>query len=155
LQIINGEKLEFPLIAKPDVGERGRGVKKLQNEKELISYAEKAPDDFLVQKYMDYPLEAGIFYHRNPGEDGRISGIVFKEFLTVRGNGKDSVEELLMQNPRYILQLDVLRKELGESIHRIPDTGEKLELVPYGNHCRGARFTDVSDRISPKLVQTF
>lgn len=155
LKSINQRGFRFPLIAKPDVGERGRDVKKLDNERDLLAYVVKAGDDFLIQKFMNYPLEAGIFYHRNPGEPGTISGIVFKEFLTVTGNGSDSIEELLMQNPRYILQLSALREELGEGIHRIPAPGEKLELVPYGNHCRGARFTNVSRRISPQLVETF
>jgi hypothetical protein len=32
--------------------------------------------------------------------------------------------------------------------------GEQLNLVPYGNHARGAKFIDGSHWITPKLTQT-
>ena len=52
--------------------------------------------DYHIQEYVDYPLEVGIFYYRYPdAETGHISGIVGKEFLTVTGNGKDSLIQLL------------------------------------------------------------
>ncbi|HMC86254.1 MAG TPA: hypothetical protein VKI61_12050, partial [Chitinophagaceae bacterium] len=44
-------QFNYPLIAKPDVGGRGRGVKKLHNERELIAYATASPLDYLVQEF--------------------------------------------------------------------------------------------------------
>jgi hypothetical protein len=37
----------------------------------------------------------GIFYVRYPNEEGKITGIVSKEFLIVTGNGVTTVEELI------------------------------------------------------------
>ncbi|MGV3767840.1 MAG: hypothetical protein ACO1NW_17010 [Chitinophagaceae bacterium] len=148
--------IHFPLIAKPDIGGRGRGVKKMDTPEELVAYASTATLDFLVQDFIPYELEAGIFYYRIPGQEkGHISGIVFKEFLTVKGNGQDSVEALLKQDARHILQLPVLSAQLGEQLQYVPANGEKLELVPYGNHARGAKFTDHSFRADTQLTDTF
>lgn len=153
---VKAANINFPLIAKPDIGGRGRGVKKIDTAEELMAYASTATLDFLVQEFIPYELEAGIFYYRIPGaEKGHISGIVFKEFLTIKGNGKDNVEALLQQDPRHILQLPVLARQLGDQLRYVPAAGEKLELVPYGNHARGAKFTDHSFRADAQLTETF
>ena len=84
------KEFEFalPLIAKPDIGMKGLSVKKIGNVDELREYALSSKVDFLVQEYIPYENELGIFYYRYPdAAKGRISGIVGKEFLTVKGNG--------------------------------------------------------------------
>lgn len=83
---------------------------------------------------------------------GKITGIVSKEFLIVEGNGSSNIEDLIVQNPRYALQLVNLKAEYGERLKEILPTGEKLNLVPYGNHARGAKFVDSSFLISEKLT---
>jgi hypothetical protein len=135
----------YPLIGKPDVGGMGKGVEKLHNEKELIDYAGSSSLDFLVQEFACQPNEAGVFYYRYPDqESGRISGIVSKELLTVKGNGNSTILELLMKDKRFILQLPVLKKLYGNSLNEVLPEGQEKELVPYGNHARGAKFLDVS-----------
>ena len=58
-----------------------------------------------------------------------------------------------MQDDRAILQLPALHTSLGEQIKSVPAAGEKVRLVPYGNHSRGSKFTDLSHRITPLLTQ--
>lgn len=146
---------EYPLIGKPDIGGRGRGVKKLQHDADLEHYVQTVPFDFHIQQFIDLPREAGIFYYRMPGEPhGHITGIVEKEFLTVMGNGHDTIGELLLQDKRYVLQFPVLRAQLGQRIHEIPEEGSSQILVPYGNHARGAKFIDRSDDIDEALTRT-
>jgi hypothetical protein len=145
--------LDFPLIAKPDIGERGIQVKLLRTPAQLEAYRSRSRVDFLLQEYIDYPHEIGIFYYRIPGNaEGRISGIVGKEFLSVNGDGKTSLLSLLMQNDRAILQLPALVKVLGDQFKSIPEKGKRLTLVPYGNHSRGSRFIDLHSHITPKLT---
>ncbi|HEY4288481.1 MAG TPA: NRDE family protein [Puia sp.] len=146
--------LSFPLMAKPDVGQRGLQVKLLQTGMELSAYATNSKVDFLLQEYIDYPHEIGVFYYRIPGEPkGHISGIVGKELLAVTGDGRSTVEELLVKQNRALLQLPVLRKGYGEFLRQTLKAGEQLTLVPYGNHSRGAKFIDWSDRIEPRLIK--
>jgi len=146
------EGLKFPLMAKPDIGQRGMGVELLKDECALLLYALRSKVDFLLQEYIDYPMEIGVFYYRMPGEEkGVITGIVGKEFLSVTGDGRRTVEELLQQEERYVLQLRALRRTAGRRLERVPLRGEVVELVPYGNHSRGAKFLDETGRVSPRL----
>ena len=149
------QNLRFPLIAKPDIGQRGMQVSLLQNECELYIYSARSKVDFLLQEYIDYPHEAGIFYYRLPGESkGHISGIVGKELLTIKGDGRSTLEELLSKNDRYTLQLPALRAAHSERMQQIPAAGEEHLLVPYGNHSRGAKFLDWTDQLTPDLEET-
>jgi hypothetical protein len=146
--------LYFPLMAKPDIGQRGLQVKLLRNECDLMIYAGRSRVDFLLQEYIDYPHEAGIFYYRIPREaHGQISGIVGKEMLSVKGDGRSTIETLLGKKDRYLLQLPLLKAIYGDAfLQRVPANGE--ELAPYGNHRLGAKFLDWTGRITPELEQT-
>ncbi|MFE3872081.1 D-alanine--D-alanine ligase [Flavobacterium sp. ZS1P70] len=154
-KIIKSVEIQYPLIAKPDIGLRGSGVKKIDTVADLKIYAKKANFDYVVQDLIPYSNEVGIFYVRYPDEKaGRITGIVSKEFLIIIGNGYSTAEELIKENPRYELQLKVLKQEYGDELLEILPKGQKLNLVPYGNHARGAKFIDGSDWITPKLAET-
>ncbi len=150
---IQKENMVYPMIAKPDIGGRGVQVKKVHNEDELADYIEQNRVDFLLQEFIPYQKEVGIFYHRIPGEEkGQISGIVGKEFLTVTGDGRSTIEELVIKEPRYLLQLPVLKTTQGDTLKEILPDGKKLVLVPYGNHARGAKFIDLSNLINDQLT---
>ncbi|WP_264525400.1 D-alanine--D-alanine ligase [Flavobacterium sp. N502536] len=152
--IIEG-KMYFPLIAKPDIGLRGSGVKKIKNVFELSEYARKANFDFLLQDLIPFKNEVGIFYVRHPHQkEGRITGIVSKEFLIVTGDGVSTIEDLICKTPRFQLQLEVLKEEYGKQLQKILPQGESINLVPFGNHARGAKFLDGSDWITPQLTAT-
>lgn len=146
-------KIDFPLIAKPDIGLRGSAVKKIKNTAELEEYAKQAKFDFLLQDLIPYKKEVGIFFVRHPKEKlGKISGIVSKEFLTVTGDGISTIEELIRHTPRFEFQYDSLKKEYGAKLLEVLSNGEAMNLVPFGNHCRGAKFIDASHWITPQLT---
>jgi hypothetical protein len=152
---INNHAIEFPLIAKPDIGLRGLQVKKLNSIDDLISYHSNAKFSYLIQEYIDYKNEVGIFYYKIPGDlYGSISGIVGKEFLSVIGDGQSTIEALIIQNDRYFLQLDQLRKNYGSKLDHILAKNELLNLVPYGNHARGAKFIDLTHLADTQLNLT-
>lgn len=150
---IGRNQLNYPLVAKPDIGMKGLAVKKIHDDEELMDYALGSPVNFLVQEFVSYPHEVGIFYYRFPGEArGHISGIVSKEFLSVKGNGSSTVLELLKRDKRYVLQIPVLKKTYGEKLGKVLADGEECLLVPYGNHVRGAKFVDASHLIDEELT---
>ncbi len=151
LQLKN-QGIQYPLIIKPDIGLRGSAVKKIDSAADLETYIKKAAFDCIVQDLIPYENEIGIFYVRYPHEkEGRITGIVAKEFLIVTGDGRSTLEQLIKENPRYELQLKSLRKEYGNKLSEIPADGEKINLVPYGNHARGAKFVDRTGWATPAL----
>lgn len=147
---------DFPVIAKPDIGSRGMGVAIIRNLQELAAYHQQVPVPYIVQQKINYPLEAGIFYVREPGEEkGIITGIVQKEFVQVTGNGTDAVIDLLKKNKRYLLQLHDLQKMLDEkTLHQVLPKGEVRMLADIGNHARGAHFINATSKITPALTQT-
>jgi len=154
LEKVNQLGLQFPIIAKPDIGLRGSAVKKIDNENELKAYHEKANFDYLVQDLIPFANEIGVFYVRYPHEkQGRITGIVGKEFLIVTGDGQSTIETLIKKDPRHEMQLQALQKEYGNALQSVLLKGENKNLVPYGNHIRGAKFLDYSHLISPKLTE--
>jgi len=147
--------INFPLIAKPDIGMKAFAVEQIVNKNELLAYRQKVPFDFLIQEFIEYPKEAGIFYVRLPGENkGKITGIVSKEFLTVVGNGLDSIRELILKIPRANLQMPDLKRKYGEYLNSILENGVEFILVPFGSHTRGAKFVDITDQLNPKLTNT-
>lgn len=154
LALLESSKTKMPFIVKPDIGLRGSAVKKIHSIAELESYHHKADFDYLLQDLIPYEKEVGIFYVRFPNQKtGKITGIVAKEFLILEGDGIANVEKLIKQNPRYELQLKSLQKEYGNQLLDVLLKGEKRNLVPYGNHARGAKFLDYSHLISPQLTQ--
>jgi hypothetical protein len=140
---VKASGLQYPVIAKPDIGMQGIGVKKISNNEELLLYLQHTRVNFLVQEWIPYEREIGLFYCRMPGSDkGIITGIVEKEFLSITGNGTSTFCELLMQESRYILQLAALQKLYAKEWNDVVEKGAIKLLVPYGNHARGAKFID-------------
>lgn len=148
-------QIQFPCIAKPDIGMKAFGVDKIHDEAELKAYLERTPERFLIQELITYPNELGIFYVRIPGEEkGSITGIVSKEFLSVIGDGQSTLLQLIKSDPRSHIQLQALRRKFGnKALHRVLNAGEQFVLVPYGSHTRGAKFVDVSHRLNKGMLQ--
>ena len=148
------EGFRFPMIGKPDIGARGRGVKKLDDAGVVLNYVSSVSVDFHVQEFISYENEAGIFYYRFPGQaKGNISGIVHKEFLKVTGDGNQNIRALLNASPRAILQLPRLELTEPDVLNHVPAAGEIFTVVPYGNHARGAMFLDDSRSVNEKLMK--
>jgi hypothetical protein len=147
--------IQFPFIAKPDIGLRGSAVKKIHNLEALEVYNSKANFDYLIQDLIPYANEVGVFYVRFPNENkGKITGIVAKEYVIIEGDGSATMEQLIRANPRYELQIENIKKDFGTRFNEVLEKGKKLNLVPYGNHARGAKFIDSSHLITDRLNET-
>ncbi|MEM6814989.1 MAG: hypothetical protein AAF600_11505 [Bacteroidota bacterium] len=146
------ETIGYPVIAKPNIGERGVWVSKISNQEELEKYTSNCPVDFLLQELIDYPIELGVFYVKFPNEEkGKITSIVRKNFLSVKGDGKRTVNQLLRKSDRAVLTADMesdFLKEIGDTI---PLEGREVLVEPIGNHCRGTQFLNDNDKINHEL----
>ena len=155
LQRIADADITYPFIAKPDIGERGLGVKKIETEADLKEYIAHMRVAFLIQKYVHYEKEVGIFYCKDPrSRKGHISGMVYKEPVTIVGDGISTLEMLVKQNDRYLLQWKQIKARYPDKIGEVVDLAKTLILVPYGNHSRGSKFTDVTHMATPALNRT-
>lgn len=148
--------LTFPIIFKPDLGERGWMVRKISNEEDIGNYLEKIKIDFLAQELVDLPLEFGVFYVRYPGEAfGRVTSIVGKEMLNVTGDGRKTLQVLILEKERAKLQWNSLKVAYQDRLTNIIPFGEKMELVSIGNHCLGTKFLNENGLITVKLSASF
>ncbi len=145
--------VSFPIIAKPDMGERGKGVSILHNMKELKKYSKKIRQDFIIQEFCDLPQEAAIFYVKKPSESsGRITSFTTKEFLHVIGDGRQSIGQLMSVTFRARLQMYRMSQEFLQSI---PEEGQYVKIEAIGNHNRGTRFINSNHLITENLVTVF
>ena len=147
----------FPLIAKPDVGERGFLVKKVDNQEVLREYLARWPVKFILQEFLTLPIEASVLYHVFPGKDGTfgLSSVCIKEFLSVRGDGRSSIRQLMLQNARSAFQVPRFDREFPEVLEKIPAAGETSLLEPIGNHSRGTKFLNGNHLITPEMLAAF
>jgi membrane protein DedA with SNARE-associated domain len=140
----------WPVILKPDVGQKGVGVRRIGSRDDAVAYLATEPGAVIVQRYHPGPFEAGIFYYRRPDEArGRIFSITDKRFPRLVGDGTATVEQLLWDHPRYRLQVPLFLKRHDGA--RVLADGELLPLVTSGNHCQGAVFLDGAELITPGL----
>ena len=155
-QTINNLKINnisFPIIVKPDIGFRGLLVKKIYTVDELKAYLKKYNSiNLLIQEYIDLPNECGLFYIKNLKNDtGKVTSITLKKYLSVTGNGTDTLKNLILNNNRskiYAKLMFSLHKERLENI--IPNNQEFI-LSTIGNHAKGTQFFNGNYLISNKL----
>ena len=142
--------INYPMICKPDIGERGLLVKVIRDAEMLDEHARRIPRGVIIQDYIDYPLELSVMLHLMPESNaGRITSVCRKVFLSVTGDGVRSLAQLIDDKPRAILQKETLAARMDLS--RVPQTGEEVLLEAIGNHCRGTQFLNANEMISPEL----
>jgi len=148
--------LSFPVIFKPDLGERGWLVKRIEHELDIDQYLLKVPVNFIVQELVDLPLEFAVYYVHTPNQkEGMVTSITAKEFLSVTGTGTKTLEQLVWEKDRAKLQYDVLKQKYADRWKSVLLKGEKLELISIGNHCLGTTFLNGNHLITPQLERAF
>lgn len=148
--------MAFPLIIKPDMGERGKGVKILRGEEDLKTALSTEYERMLLQVYEDLPMELGVMYSRHPDEEnGKITSIVIKEFPVVVGDGKSTLLALILGNLRTRLSYKVHVKRFANRLNEVIPKGETVRIVHIGNHMLGTTFYNGNHLISPELETVF
>jgi membrane protein DedA with SNARE-associated domain len=146
--------IKYPFILKPDVGQRGAGVKLVQGEKQVRDYLDQTTAPLIVQRYAPGPHEAGIFYYRFPYEPvGHIFAITEKVFPKIVGDGRSTIAELIWKDPRARFLAHTYLRRLPDRQDEILAPGETLKLVEAGNHAQGCIFVDGMHLCSPALLE--
>ncbi|WP_269518173.1 D-alanine--D-alanine ligase [Alteromonas sp. BMJM2] len=158
LPTLETQGLQYPLVAKPDLGCRGAGVKLIKNNKDLFNYIESFPTDsrFLLQAKSIYQAEAGVFYVRQPDEEkGKIISMTFKYAACVVGNGVDTLEALIQRDPRAGKLAHLYLPRHKEKLNWVVPEGEEFQLAFAGSHSRGSIFKNGNAFITPQMEQKF
>lgn len=134
--------MSYPIVLKPNAGERGAGVVIAKSRDEVDACLRGAKVDILLQEYAPGD-EFGVFYYRYPDEPrGRIFAITEKRFPVVTGDGKSTLEQLILRDDRAVCIARLLLKSLADRLWEIPAAGEAVQLVEVGAHARGTLFLD-------------
>ncbi len=157
--------LFFPIVAKPDIGWQGYGVRQIDDENELLDYLSAYPKNvkMLIQKLIPYDGEAGIFYARMPNEQhGKVFSVTLRYFPYVIGNGVSSLKTLIQDNPRTGFKssyfLGKTHDHLGisaEKLDTVPVEGEMVRLAFIGSIRIGGIYRDARNLITPELNNRF
>jgi hypothetical protein len=131
-----------PLVVKPDVGQRGMGVRIVGDEAALRGALREPPVDLIVQAFVP-GREFGVFYARRPGaERGAILSITDKRLPELVGDGSRTLEELILADERAVCMARAYFAANAARLRDVPAAGERVTLVHIGTHCRGAIFLD-------------
>ncbi|GAB4223304.1 MAG: hypothetical protein Kow0062_23140 [Acidobacteriota bacterium] len=144
----------LPVVLKPDAGQRGDGVRIVRDERTLRELVGAARRDLLVQQFVP-GVEFGIFWIRRPGaERGEIFSLTEKRLPEVVGDGRRTLEELILDDERAVAIWRLYVGLAGARAADVPAPGERVQLAELGTHCRGAVFLDGRELITPVLEQT-
>lgn len=147
------EQLEFPVVFKPDIGERGQGVAVVRDATAASDYLRRCTEAVIAQEYVD-GREFGLFYARRPSEPrGRIISITAKHLPTVRGDGRRSLEELILDDERAVCLAPFFLRKLAGRLGEVPPLGAEVRLTDLGTHCRGAMFGDGRDEVWSEVLE--
>ncbi len=155
---IDAAGLDYPLVAKPDIGCRGAGVQPVRSSADLWRYVEGFPEGatFLLQRMIEAEGEAGVFYVREPGATrGRIHSLTLKYFPHIVGDGHSTIGELIHADPRAGQVPHLYLARFAGELDRILLIGEVRRLVFSGSHSKGAIFRNGNRHITEAMRARF
>lgn len=149
---INTENMSFPFILKPNRGERGKGVVKINTIEELEAQLNICPDDFLLQEYINYPLEYGVLYYKFPnGSKDGITSICYKELPYIVGDGINTIQTLI--ETKY--KTDALHFTKKNNTAAILEKNQTLQLDYVAHRNRKCVFKNYNHIYCPEILNTF
>lgn len=154
--LLKEKQINFPFAVKPDVGMMGFMFRKMESENDLKIYHEIIKTDYIIQDYVNHPLEVSVFYYRFPGEEkGTITGFLKKEFLSVTGDGISTIEELIDRYPRARFRLEEIKIKHREKLTRVLAREEVYYLSYALNLSRGGKLVSLAHEIDAELRAVF
>ncbi len=151
-----GSGLEFPIVVKPDIGCHGAGVRLVHDAETLERVLAQFPRDvvLVLQEFIPYEGEAGVFYVRHPHEArGRVTSLTLKHPPMLRGDGRRTIRELILADDRLRKTAKTFFARFRGRTEEVLAAGAPLQLVFTGNHCNGSVFRDGCSEITAALTE--
>jgi hypothetical protein len=149
------ERLSLPVVLKPNDGQRGSGVVVAWSHDELRAWLRRSVVDTIAQEYVP-GVEFGVFYCRKPWEThGRIISVTEKRPPFVVGDGRRSLEQLILDDRRSLAMARFHLRRQHARLNDVPAAGDAVSLGDLGTHCRGALFLDGRAALSPEAERAF
>jgi hypothetical protein len=145
----------FPVVAKPNLGLCGYGVRKLDDLEALRDYGALFPagQTLVLQQYLAHEHEAGIFYARDPRSGaGRLIGLALRYYPRVQGDGRSSLGELIRKDRRASRMLASATHACPLDLDAVPAAGQIVRLATIGSTRVGGLYRDGAALISDALT---
>jgi len=153
---VRAQGFQYPFAVKPDVGMMGLLFRKICDEAAFRKYHAHIRFDYIVQEYVNYPLEVSVFYYRYPGRDsGVITGFLKKEFLEVEGDGVSTLWTLIQNYERVRFRLEEMKAKHEKRLNDVLPLGERFCLSPALNLSRGGRLVSLEKEKNEALLSVF
>jgi hypothetical protein len=155
-KIVEANKFGYPFAVKPDVGMMGFMFRTITTKEDFQQYHKLMPADYLVQEFVDYPLELSVFYYRFPNErKGNITGFIKKEFLSVTGDGNSTLLELISNYDRVRFRIEEMKSKHKDKLNKIIPEGEVFYLSRALNLSRGGKLVSLAHEKDERLLKVF
>lgn len=148
--------LRYPLAVKPDVGMMGLMFRKITNAESLRAYHQAMPVEYMVQNFVEYPIEVSVFYYRFPGSaTGTITGFLRKDYLKVTGDGQSTLWDLIRRYPRVRFRLEEMKAKHHDRLNDIIPNNEVYYLSYALNLSRGGKLVSLAHEKDERLLSVF
>ena len=153
--ILDAADVAFPVVAKPNLGLCGYGVRKLHDVTALREYGALFPaaQSLVLQQYLPQEQEAGIFYARDPRSGaGRLIGLALRYYPRVKGDGRSTLGELIRTDPRTRRMLGSTAHACPHDLDSVPAAGQTVRLATIGSTRVGGLYRDGTILITEALT---
>jgi hypothetical protein len=147
--------LRFPLVAKPNLGLCGYGVRRLDTMAQLRAYGAAFPpgQTLVLQQYLPQEHEAGIFYVRDPRTDSaRLIGLALRAYPRVHGDGRSTLAQLIRRDARARRVLRPGAHACPHDLEHVPAAGQAVRLATIGSTRVGGMYRDGGALITDALT---
>jgi hypothetical protein len=147
---------QFPCAVKPDIGQMGILFRKIDSFSELQRYHKLMKAEYIIQEFVEYPLEVSVFYYRFPNAaNGTITGFVRKEYLSVVGDGKSTLFHLIQNYPRVLFRQEEMREKHWKNLNSVIPNGQQYILSHALNLSRGGKLVSLEHEKDERLLKVF
>ncbi|MEO6328887.1 MAG: hypothetical protein ABIO55_08140 [Ginsengibacter sp.] len=155
-KLFTTNNFNYPFAVKPDIGMMGFMFRKINNAEEFKKYHSVMPVTYILQEFIQYPLEVSVFYYRFPNRQrGYITGFIKKEMLQVEGDGISTLWQLILHHPIARFRLDEMKCKHENASQNIIPAGNIFPLSPAGNLSRGGKLISLASEKSEALLKVF
>jgi hypothetical protein len=155
-QALRAAGLDYPVVAKPDLGCRGMGVRPVASRAELAAYLEGFPHGqrVVLQTLIEWEPEASVLWARGPDDvQGRILSLTLKYFPRVTGDGFRTLRQLIEADPRAGRVAHLYLARHAARLDEVIAAGEMVRLVFSGSHSKGAIFRNAGHLATEALAR--
>lgn len=153
LMLLEDSALSFPLVVKPDKGIMGYMFRRLHNADQLKRYHDFIGMNYIIQRWVEYPMEVSAFYYRMPGNlQGKVTGFLMKQPPIVTGDGKTSLKQLILKNEDLKYKSEELLVRHREHLQMVLPHGKVYALAYASNRSQGGKLISLSHEIDDRLV---